>query len=295
MTRLGKTVLALAAAAAVGYALVVSLFPSWSWRQKLTVAVETAEGEKSGSAVVEVGWSVDTFNPGNPGRAHDRLRGEATIVDLGGGKYLFALLGGAEGLAQYVLLDKAMLNTSMAERGSALQQVGLSGEAPSTLYPLLVTFTDIADPKTVKRVDPDDLDAAFGLCPDGTGLNDAEAPWRAAGLIWRRWARWQASGLTLDAYKAKYEGRVLPEWIEALDRMITPRDRSTDCRRLKAMTLTITDEKVTEGRVEAVFTKAFFERWRDIHKEAIARGFNDPYFKTLLANLMRGDFQRKVK
>ena len=33
---------------------------------------------------------------------------------------------------------------------------------PPDTYPLLVTFTDIADPKTVKRVDPDDLAATFG-------------------------------------------------------------------------------------------------------------------------------------
>ena len=33
---------------------------------------------------------------------------------------------------------------------------------PRERYPLLVTFTDLADPTTVRRVDPDDLAATFG-------------------------------------------------------------------------------------------------------------------------------------
>ncbi|MEP4423828.1 MAG: hypothetical protein ABJ354_20510, partial [Nitratireductor sp.] len=35
-------------------------------------------------------------------------------------------------------------------------------EVAREAYPLLVTFTDIADPTTVRRVDPDDLAATFG-------------------------------------------------------------------------------------------------------------------------------------
>lgn len=58
---------------------------------------------------------------------------------------------------------------------------------PSTCLPLMVTFADIVDSKTVNRVDPDDLAASFG-----------------AGV------------------------------------------------RLKAVTLTVAEEPVTEGKVEAV-------------------------------------------
>ncbi|MCV3238603.1 hypothetical protein [Mesorhizobium sp. ZC-5] len=40
---------------------------------------------------------------------------------------------------------------------------GTRAVLPREAYPLLVTFTNIADPNTVMRVDPDDLAATFGL------------------------------------------------------------------------------------------------------------------------------------
>ncbi|GAB1715791.1 MAG: hypothetical protein NTAFB05_08330 [Nitrobacter sp.] len=35
-------------------------------------------------------------------------------------------------------------------------------ELPRNLYPMLVTFTDINDPRTMREVNPDDLAAVFG-------------------------------------------------------------------------------------------------------------------------------------
>jgi hypothetical protein len=56
---------------------------------------------------------------------------------------------------------------------------------------MLVTFTDINDPKTVKRVDPNDFDVSVS-CPGAGGLSDADAPWRAQGKSWRKWY-WEQS------------------------------------------------------------------------------------------------------
>ena len=118
-------------------------------------------------------------------------------------------------------------------------------------YPLLVTFGDIDDPASVKRVDPDDVDAALGLCPDGSGLRDEEAPWRALDLTWREWARWQASGLSLEDYRRRGMTNVAPALAARMDRDAPARrDTSADCHRLTSITLQITDEPVTEGRVE---------------------------------------------
>ncbi len=136
---------------------------NWTWHQKLTVTVETPHGEVSGSSVQKVSWRDEKFVPGQPGgRAVNSLRGEATVIDLGGGRFLFALLGGMDTLAQYVVLGPEAIRAPMAERGEQLEQVGRSGEVPRERYPLMVTFDDIADPKTVRRVDPDDLAASFG-------------------------------------------------------------------------------------------------------------------------------------
>ena len=47
----------------------------------------------------------------------------------------------------------------MAERLETLREVR---ELSSDQYPMLVTFADINDPTTVRRVDPDNLAASFG-------------------------------------------------------------------------------------------------------------------------------------
>jgi hypothetical protein len=48
------------------------------------------------------------------------------------------------------------------ERPAFLEQIRQVRDVPRDKYPLLVTFTDIADPKTVTKVDPDNLAATFG-------------------------------------------------------------------------------------------------------------------------------------
>ncbi|WP_162841480.1 hypothetical protein [Salaquimonas pukyongi] len=136
---------------------------SWNWHQKLTVTVETPQGEKSGSAVQQVTWKNDTLVPGSPGgRAVNGLRGEAAVVELGSGRYLFALINGAATLAQHVVLDPAMAKAPFEERGAALEQVGRKGTVPRKYIPQLVTFSNIDNPASVKAVDPDDLAATFG-------------------------------------------------------------------------------------------------------------------------------------
>lgn len=64
---------------------------SWKWNQKLTVEVTTPDGVKTGSAVSSVSWSKKssslTFNYAAS------YRGEATVVEVAPGKYLFALIG----------------------------------------------------------------------------------------------------------------------------------------------------------------------------------------------------------
>jgi hypothetical protein len=144
----------------VPYLLYKLNFPTYSWGQKTTVTVMTPAGERSGSAVVRVRWSdTPDILPDAPSFQSD-VRGEATVVDLGEGRYLFALISGAEQRGIAVFGDGRsywleQIKTVAASRGE-------TREIPPAHRPLLVTFADINDPASVQRVDPDDLAASFG-------------------------------------------------------------------------------------------------------------------------------------
>ncbi len=142
----------------------------YSWRQKLTVEVETPQGTRTASSVSAVGMSVSEgwwLTPEARG-GHTSLSGEAVVVEVAPGQYLFALIGGLDHLAQKVFapeigLDKRPPAMPKFEVwAGALSKLRMRREVPRKDYPLLVTFADIADPKTVRRVDPDDLAASFG-------------------------------------------------------------------------------------------------------------------------------------
>jgi hypothetical protein len=135
-----------------------------SWHQRLTVTVQTPTGEISGAAVTEV-TKVDSDGAlvlVEARGVRTKVRGEAVVVEVAPGRYLFALLGGAGhwaypafGLGQGLSYDESMHKL-----------MGVPHDTPSPLpvkdYPLLVTFTDINDPTTVTRVDPGDLADSFG-------------------------------------------------------------------------------------------------------------------------------------
>jgi hypothetical protein len=142
----------------------------YSWRQKLTVTVETPAGEVSGSSVSAVSWRKQWFRWDGMGWSHD-LTGEAVVVEVAPGRYLFALLKGA-GTTEYMgsvaaasisgregrVIDGAVFAEVQGKRGPAAGVIPV----PEGQYPMLVTFGDIADPASVWLVDPGDLAATFG-------------------------------------------------------------------------------------------------------------------------------------
>jgi hypothetical protein len=163
-------------AAAVLVSLLLSLagcdmlgFRSWSWHQKLTVTVETPEGPRGGSAVSAAWFQMTPKWAGvgdSAGASNSSLSGEAVVVDLGEGRYLFALLKGYNEftgrLAFFPLPPKPLSKEEDAAVYDQLEALRASTELSRELYPLLVTFADIDDPASVVRVDPDDLAAHFG-------------------------------------------------------------------------------------------------------------------------------------
>ncbi|NFV79474.1 hypothetical protein [Magnetospirillum aberrantis] len=196
---------------------------SWSWKQKITVEVETPEGVKRASSVIRYGlehtegWYVP---PEARGAAH-YYSGEAVVLEVSPGRYLFALLKGTP--SPFPIFFPGEAPVKIASRFESLRA---ARTVPPKLYPLLVTFGDVTDPTSVQRVDPADLAATFG-----------------PGV------------------------------------------------RLKAITLEITDEPVTEGKVESVLSRSLFQRWASINRQALERnGIKDPYFRTFASNVSRDQF-----
>lgn len=137
----------------------VFLAPSWSWRQKLTLTIETPESPKSASSVQKVTMNQQKL----VNRVNSWLSGEAVVLEVAPRRYMFVLLGGLDTVAQYVVLDAETLKKPAEVRGPAIKKsVGKSGPMPRDHYPLFVTFDDMSDPASVRKVDPDDLAATFG-------------------------------------------------------------------------------------------------------------------------------------
>jgi hypothetical protein len=246
LSRIGTIVMMLSAGLALS-----GCGESWTWHQKLTVTVETPQGEVSGSSVQEVHWEDQKLVPGSPGgKALNWMRGEATVVDLGQGRYLFALVSGADTLAQYVVLDPAMLKAPMAERGNALEQTGLKAEVPRKYLPLLVTFDDINDPASVKRVDPDNLDAVFGCDPSSVSRAVPALPGPATARLERPAGSSAAEAGDFPSVAGQAVRSDAPAR-ERADARTGVRKNDT-CYSLKSITLEITSEPVTEGKVEQV-------------------------------------------
>jgi hypothetical protein len=139
---------------------------TYDWHQKLTVEIETPEGVKVGSAVTEVSWWENrVFKDG--AALQSKIRGEAVVVDLGNGRYLFALLSHADDtgytadLAPLITMDRDKIVWSVE---AITRAKALSGRisVPSKHFPKFATFTDITDPRSVKEVDPANLGTTFG-------------------------------------------------------------------------------------------------------------------------------------
>ncbi|MCD2175680.1 hypothetical protein [Rhizobium sp. C4] len=135
----------------------------YDWHQKLTVEVETPEGLKAGSSVMSARL-IDTHGPFVPAEANGvsfQLNGEAVALEVSQGRYLFVLLRDIPAL-NWLIYPKME-----SVKAGALLENGDDGGAgivalPRSQYPLLVTFDDINDPASVKRVDPANLEATFG-------------------------------------------------------------------------------------------------------------------------------------
>jgi hypothetical protein len=131
-------------------------------KYRLTVAVETPEGVKSAASVMAV----------HPDRGYSRggqtrTKGDAVLVDLGGGKNLLALMAHIDNNSleldgmNYVALRAY---NAAGRKASFNEMSRMTGEVAvkDTVIPVLVTFSDLGNPDTAQTVLPDDLEAALG-------------------------------------------------------------------------------------------------------------------------------------
>ncbi len=152
-----KARLAVFMAAAVGLA---GCQDKYEWHQKLTVVVDTPSGRVSGSSVIAINATFGQV-PLTEKEVWYRVTGEATVVEVAPGRYLFALLDDSEERYHRAVHDRL----KNMKRGEWLKSIP-NMEGVITLkprdYPLLVTFANINNPKSVRRINPIDLAASFG-------------------------------------------------------------------------------------------------------------------------------------
>jgi hypothetical protein len=136
------------------------------WRQKTHIVVETPQGQVTGDSVVQAAAKersgMETLGAG--AGTTGGIQGEAVVVNLGG-KYLFALLDSEDWYKTYSVFANDLTRegkANYATAGREYPKIKGARPIPPKLYPTLVTFTDLADPKSVKLVDPANLAATFG-------------------------------------------------------------------------------------------------------------------------------------
>lgn len=161
-----------------------------TYRYRLTVEVETPEGVRSGSSVIEVRTSVaGRYSIPTPRTISHSVRGEAVTVDLGPERSkIFALLQSDDDvdwasnifyrLSRDNYDQKRENNESKREQNIEEKYRHMLGihekiDIPKkyrrwpyagngSSRPILVTFTDTSDPRTIIKLDPDNLEDYYG-------------------------------------------------------------------------------------------------------------------------------------
>ena len=131
-------------------------------KYRLTIAIETADGLKTAAGVFSV----------HPDRGYSRggktrTKGDAIPLDLGGGKQLLVLLAvGDDGPLDLEEINFLAVRAYAAtgQRAVFKQMDRVTGVAavPPEYMPVLATFSDPANPSTMRAVKAADLSSTFG-------------------------------------------------------------------------------------------------------------------------------------
>lgn len=213
MKRLGFiAILAAFFIAAVGY-----VWPPYTNRFRVTIEVDTPDGIRSGSSVIETTYfESGDWGPVEARGVRARAKGEAIFVDLGRGRNLVAILGWGkfgENEDQIFNLTRAALAASSRVDWKDESKLKGRGDLPLQYVPTLITFDDLSNPTTARLVDPTNFAATFGqgyslhrvtLETTSASLThsiEAKLPWwsspgRPANVAWRAWRNGHDAGVS---------------------------------------------------------------------------------------------------
>jgi len=166
-----KWIVLLIAALAIFYAAYAIAYPTYSYRYRITIEVDTSDGVKTGSSVIEV--TTVQYPSWITLGANDHatsVRGEAVFVDLGSGRNLVALLAlgphAADGAARlfaprsfFPIRDDSPRDVLWSK-----QLAGMTGRRAfaGDKQPTLVTFADPNDPAGAREVPFSDPQSVLG-------------------------------------------------------------------------------------------------------------------------------------
>lgn len=142
-----------------------------TYRYRLTVEVDTPQGLRRGSSVIEVRTVDQVAFPGpETGIMLTKITGEAIAIDLPGRQTLFALLTSSTDrpdYPSYLALEAYRSPGFPPDRDDAIRWLldqHRARELPRQLYPMFARFRDVRDPMTMEFVHPDEIAQAFEGC-----------------------------------------------------------------------------------------------------------------------------------
>lgn len=147
------------------------MYPTYEYSYKMTVTVDTIDGQKTGESIVRLvtklypGWLVlqdsTTYKTD--------VYGESVIVRLDRERYIFATLYDSKDMdfdyPERILyrVFRAPNFYNVTERFGYYERLKNEKAVLSiTEYPLIVTFDNINTPQSIRRVDPTNMEATFG-------------------------------------------------------------------------------------------------------------------------------------
>jgi hypothetical protein len=162
MKRAGKIAIVVIAA----FLLYLYTQPSYTHRFRLTIEVETPDGVKTGSSVIETStWESGNWGPVEARGIRRDFRGRAVFVDLGQNRNLVALLGfGPRGDQDklFRLVRAALTPGKKIDDWKEEFRLKGRGVLPQENIPTLITFTNLNDPASAVLIDPSNLAKNFG-------------------------------------------------------------------------------------------------------------------------------------
>lgn len=196
-------------------------------RYRMSLIVQTPDGERRGSAVREIAYQPRALLSGSLA-----VFGEAIVIEITPRQTLFALLQSAAYDADYA--NNLLWN--LWGRG-APQPIADTEDPPVTIWPrisrrawrngfrgdyarpLLVRFRDLADPMTIEKVEPDNLAAIFG---EGVTLKRIEVALTHSLPTWGirtklPWLGEMDGGMLSGEHVELVQSRRLADRVEALD------------------------------------------------------------------------------